>query len=459
MTSKAAKPASARDLRLRDLSPRRIVAELDRHVVGQAKAKRAVAIALRDRWRRQRLPEVIAREITPKNILMIGPTGVGKTEIARRLARLTDAPFLKVEASKFTEVGYVGRDVDSIARDLVEAAIQLVKEERRAKVLDRAAAAAEERLVDLLMAATAAEPGTAGLAEGRERIRRDLRDGKYESREIEVEVSDDRMPQISVMTPQGVEEMGIDLPSMLPNLFGGQQKKKKHVRMAVSDARPVLVEREADALTDEATVPQEAIRRTEEAGIVFLDELDKIAGREGARGGPDVSREGVQRDLLPLVEGTTVKTKYGLVKTDHVLFIAAGAFHVARPSDLIPELQGRFPIRVELDALTEGDFARILTEPEHSLPKQATALLETEGIQLEFSEDGIAEIARSAAEVNTNLENIGARRLHTILERVLDEISFAGPDASGARIVIDRAYVERGLSGLVKNRDLSRFVL
>ncbi|MCG3194813.1 MAG: ATP-dependent protease ATPase subunit HslU [Thermoanaerobaculia bacterium] len=456
MSGRPPKPASMRDLRLRELSPRRIVAELDRHVVGQSRAKRAVAIALRDRWRRQRLAEALAREITPKNILMIGPTGVGKTEIARRLARLTDAPFLKVEASKFTEVGYVGRDVDSIARDLVEAAIQLVKEERRARVLDRAAAAAEERLVDLLVSATAGEGG--GLAEGRERIRRDLREGKYESREIEVEVSDERVPQISVMTPQGVEEMGIDLPGMLPNLFGGQ-KKKKRVRMPVSDARPVLIEREADALTDEATVPQEAIRRTEESGIVFLDELDKIAGREGARGGPDVSREGVQRDLLPLVEGTTVKTKYGLVKTDHVLFIAAGAFHVARPSDLIPELQGRFPIRVELDALTETDFVRILTEPEHSLPRQASALLETEGITLDFAEDGIREIARAAAEVNTNLENIGARRLHTILERVLDEISFAGPDASGARVTIDRAYVERGLSGLVKNRDLSRFVL
>ncbi len=458
MNTKQLKSAQGRETRQRDLSPRKIVAELDRHVVGQAKAKRAVAVALRDRFRRQLLPPAVAREITPKNILMIGPTGVGKTEIARRIARLVEAPFVKVEASKFTEVGYVGRDVDSIARDLAEAAIRLVKEERRERVMDRAASAAEERLVEHLMAATATDAsGHAAFAEGRERIRRDLRDGKYETREIEIEVTDDRTPQISVMTPQGVEEMGIDIPGMLPNLFGGPKKKK--VRMTVADARALLLEREADALTDEATVPQEALRRAEETGIVFLDEIDKIAGREGARGGPDVSREGVQRDLLPLVEGTTVKTKYGLIKTDHVLFIAAGAFHVARPSDLIPELQGRFPIRVELDALTEADFVRILTEPEHSLPKQAQALLGTEGIDLEFAEEGILEIARAAAEVNGNLENIGARRLHTILERVLDEISFAGPDAAGARITIDKGYVERGLSGLVRNRDLSRFVL
>ncbi len=454
---KAERPASHQDLKLRDLSPRKIVAELDRHVVGQAKAKRAVAIALRDRWRRQRLPLELARDTTPKNILMIGPTGVGKTEIARRLARLTDAPFLKVEASKFTEVGYVGRDVDSIARDLVEAAIRLVKEERRARVMDRATAAAEERLVDVLVVTP--DPATGTLAaDGRERLRRDLRDGKLEAREIEIEVTDDRSAQISVMTPQGMEEMGIDLPGMLPGLFGGGSKKKK-VRLPVSDARPLLLEREADALTDEATVPQEAIRRTEEAGIVFLDEIDKIAGREGAKGGPDVSREGVQRDLLPLVEGTTVKTKHGMVKTDHVLFIAAGAFHVARPSDLIPELQGRFPIRVELDALTEADFVRILTEPEHSLPKQATALLGADGIEVAFTEDGILEMAKAAAEVNRNLENIGARRLHTILETVLEEISFAGPDAAGARIVIDQPYVDRALSALVRNRDLSRFVL
>ncbi len=446
------KPLSPREARLKDLSPRKIVAELDRHVVGQARAKRAVAIALRDRWRRQGLPPQEAREITPKNILMIGPTGVGKTEIARRLARLTDAPFVKVEASKFTEVGYVGRDVDSIARDLVEAAIRLVKEERRARVEERAAAAAEERLVELLAAA----PGEAVVAEGKDRLRRDLRDGKCETREVEFEVPDERTPQISVMTPQGVEEMGIDLPGMLPNLFGQRRKK---VRLPVSEARPILVEREADALSDEATVPQEAIRRAEEGGMVFLDEIDKIAGREGARGGPDVSREGVQRDLLPLVEGTTVKTKYGLLRTDHVLFISAGAFHVSRPSDLIPELQGRFPIRVELDALTESDFMRILTEPEHSLPKQATRLLSTEGIELDFPGDGLAAIARAAAETNRNLENIGARRLHTILEKVLEEISFAGPDASGARIVVDEAYVERALSDLVKNRDLSRFVL
>ena len=445
-------------LTLRDLSPRKIVAELDRHVVGQTKAKRAVAIALRDRWRRQRLPADLARDTTPKNILMIGPTGVGKTEIARRLARLVDAPFVKVEASKFTEVGYVGRDVDSIARDLVDAAIRLVKDERRARVAERAAAAAEERLVDLLVAALATDPsGRSVPQEGRDRIRRDLHEGKHEAREVELEVADDRTPQISVMGPQGMEEMGIDIPGMLPGLFGGARKKK--VRLPVSEARPLLLEREADALTDEATLPQEAIRRAEETGIVFLDEIDKIAGREGARGGPDVSREGVQRDLLPLVEGTTVKTKHGAVRTDYVLFIAAGAFHVAKPSDLIPELQGRFPIRVSLDALREEDFLRILTEPEHALPKQSAALLGADGIALEFAADGLDEIARAAAEVNRNLENIGARRLHTILETVLEEISFAGPDATGARVVVDRPYVERALAGLVRDRDLSRFVL
>ena len=400
----------------------------------------------------------------PKNILMIGPTGVGKTEIARRLARLVDAPFVKVEASKFTEVGYVGRDVDSIARDLVEAAIRLVKDERRARVLDRATAAAEERLVDLLVTSLSAGPAgradtgvSPSLQDGRDRIRRDLRDGKHEAREVELEVTDERTPQISVMTPQGIEEMGIDLPGMLPNLFGAQKKKK--VKLPVSDARPLLVTREADALSDEATVPEEAVRRAEETGIVFLDEIDKIAGREGARGGPDVSREGVQRDLLPLVEGTTVKTKHGMVRTDHVLFIAAGAFHVAKPSDMIPELQGRFPIRVALDSLTDEDFLRILTEPEHALPKQSAALLAADGIELVFADDGLGEIARAAAEVNRNLENIGARRLHTILETVLEEISFAGPDAAGARIVVDRPYVERALKGLVRDRDLSRFVL
>ena len=449
---------------LRDLSPRKIVAELDRHVVGQTKAKRAVAIALRDRWRRQRLTPELQRDTMPKNILMIGPTGVGKTEIARRLARLVDAPFVKVEASKFTEVGYVGRDVDSIARDLVEAAIRLVKDERRARVADRATAAAEEKLVDLLVVSLSAGPAgradagaSASVQDGRDRIRRDLREGKHEAREVELEVTDERTPQISVMTPQGIEEMGIDLPGMLPNLFGAQKKKK--VKLPLSDARPLLVTREADALSDEATVPEEAVRRAEETGIVFLDEIDKIAGKEGARGGPDVSREGVQRDLLPLVEGTTVKTKHGMVKTDHVLFIAAGAFHVARPSDMIPELQGRFPIRVALDSLTDEDFLRILTEPEHALPKQSAALLAADGIELVFADDGLGEIARAAAEVNRNLENIGARRLHTILETVLEEISFAGPDAAGARIVVDRPYVERALKGLVRDRDLSRFVL
>ncbi|MBL8113571.1 MAG: ATP-dependent protease ATPase subunit HslU [Acidobacteria bacterium] len=434
---------------LRDLSPRKIVAELDRHVVGQAKAKRAVAVALRDRYRRQLLAPEVGREVLPKNILMIGPTGVGKTEIARRLARLTDAPFVKVEASKFTEVGYVGRDVDSIARDLVEAALRLVREERRGRVIEKAREKAEDALVDAIL--------KSGGTDGREGTKDALRHGRLEEHEVEIEVPDDKLPQISMMTPQGMEEMGVDLQGMLPNLFGGPKKKK--TKLPVSQARPILEDREADALADEATMPQEAIRRAEETGIVFLDEIDKIAGREGQRGGPDVSREGVQRDLLPLVEGTTVKTKYGMVKTDHVLFIAAGAFHISRPSDLIPELQGRFPIRVELEALTEADLVRILTEPEHSLPRQATALLGTEGIALEFAEDGIAEIAGAAAEVNRNVENIGARRLHTILERVLEEISFAGPDAAGARVVVDKGYVARTLEGLVRNRDLSRFVL
>jgi ATP-dependent HslUV protease ATP-binding subunit HslU len=325
-------------------------------------------------------------------------------------------------------------------------------------VADRAAAAAEERLVDLLVAALATDPsGRAVAQEGRDKVRRELHDGKHEAKEVELEVADDRTPQISVMGPQGMEEMVIDIPGMLPGLFGGPKKKK--VRLPVSEARPLLLEREADALTDEATLPQEAIRRAEETGIVFLDEIDKIAGREGARGGPDVSREGVQRDLLPLVEGTTVKTKHGMFKTDHVLFVAAGAFHVAKPSDLIPELQGRFPIRVSLDALSEDDFLRILTEPEHALPKQSAALLGADGITLEFADDGLKEIARAAAEVNRNLENIGARRLHTILETVLEEISFAGPDAAGARVVVDKAYVDRALASLVRDRDLSRFVL
>ena len=415
---------------LRDLSPRKIVAELDRHVVGQTKAKRAVAIALRDRWRRQRLSQELQRDTMPKNILMIGPTGVGKTEIARRLARLVDAPFVKVEASKFTEVGYVGRDVDSIARDLVEAAIRLVKDERRARVLDRATAAAEERLVDLLVTALGTDAtGRAVLADGRDRVRRDLRDGKHEAREVELEVLDERMPQISVMTPQGMEEMGIDLPGMLPNLFGSQKKKK--VRLPVSDARPLLVAREADALSDEATVPEEAVRRAEETGIVFLDEIDKIAGKEGARGGPDVSREGVQRDLLPIVEGSSVSSKYGLVRTDHILFIAAGAFHVSKPSDLIPELQGRFPLRVELASLTREDFVRILTEPENALTKQYEKLLSFEKIKLKFTDGALGAVARKAFTQKT-----GARGLRAILEEVMLDVMYDAPSQKQIKEVL-----------------------
>jgi ATP-dependent HslUV protease ATP-binding subunit HslU len=449
------------------LTPKEIVRELDKYIVGQHAAKRAVAIALRNRWRRQQLPPLLREEIAPKNIIMIGPTGVGKTEIARRLARLTHSPFLKIEASKFTEVGYVGRDVESIIRDLTELAVKLVKEEKQRTVRNTAERNARERILDILLPdsrrpsarpAFVAEPTTEEEAssDSREKMGRWLDEGKLDEREIELDVKDQSFPSLEIFTAQGVEEMGVNLKDMMPGLFGGKSKRKK---IRVGDARDILIAEEAEKLVDKQNVAREAIERVEQSGIVFLDEIDKIAGKEGARGGPDVSREGVQRDLLPLVEGTTVKTKHGMMKTDHVLFIAAGAFHMAKPSDLIPELQGRFPIRVALDALTDGDFLRIITEPEHALPKQSAALLAADGIELVFAADGLEEIARAAAEVNRNLENIGARRLHTILETVLEEISFAGPDASGARIVVDRPYVERALQGLVKDRDLSRFVL
>jgi ATP-dependent HslUV protease ATP-binding subunit HslU len=433
------------------LTPREIVAELDKFIVGQNRAKKAVAVALRNRWRRQQLDPEMAREILPKNILMIGPTGVGKTEIARRLARLAGAPFLKVEASKFTEVGYVGRDVESIVRDLTEVAVQMVREEKTFEIRDRARARAEQRLLELLLPALPDREAE----ETRAKLRTMLREGKLEDRMVEVEVADKTFPSFEIVTNQGVEEMDINVKEMLPGLFGG---KKKRRRTSVADAREILQAEEEGRLVDPGQVAREAVERAQSSGIVFLDEIDKVAGRESGRG-PDVSREGVQRDLLPIVEGTSVNTKYGFVKTDHVLFIAAGAFHVSKPSDLIPELQGRFPIRVELDSLTEEDFVRILKEPENALLKQYRALLGAEEVELIFSEDAIREIARDAERVNRALENIGARRLHTILERLLEDISFAGPENAGRTIRIEVENVQSALSDLVKDQDLSRYVL
>ncbi len=445
------------------LTPRQIVAELDRYVVGQAQAKRAVAIALRNRTRRQRLPAELAQEIAPKNILMIGPTGVGKTEIARRLARLAHSPFIKVEASKFTEVGYVGRDVESMVRDLVEIAVTMVKEEKREAVREAAAQRAEDRLLQLLVPPRPVssylrnqenEEEEDDLAATREKFRDKLRAGALDHRRVEIEVDESSYPSMEMFTPQGVEEVGINIKDMLPGLFG----RKKKQQVTVAEAREILVQQEAEKLIDRALVAREARERVEQGGMIFLDEIDKIAGREGSRG-PDVSREGVQRDLLPIVEGTNVSTKYGMVKTDHILFIAAGAFHVSKPSDLIPELQGRFPIRVELDSLTEQDFVRILTEPETALTKQYSALLSTEGVKLEFTPDAVAEIARLAVEVNAATENIGARRLSTLMERLLDEVSYDAPDMAGVSVKVDGEYVRRVLSEIVQNQDLSRYVL
>ncbi|MCX6609894.1 MAG: ATP-dependent protease ATPase subunit HslU [Acidobacteria bacterium] len=441
---------------LDELTPREIVAELDKYVVGQADAKKAVAIALRNRIRRQRLDPEMAEEVMPKNILMIGSTGVGKTEIARRLAKLANSPFLKVEASKFTEVGYVGRDVESMIRDLVEISIDLVREERLDEVAERAEQNAEDRLLDLL---------TAPLPEGtettektadktRDKLREKLRAGKLDDKMVEIDVKE-KLPQVQVATAPGMEEMGANLQEMLPGLFGPRMKKRK---MKVPDALDYLTEEEEERLIDMDQITKEALDRVERNGIIFLDELDKIAGREGGTG-PDVSREGVQRDILPIVEGTTVNTRYGFVRTDHILFIAAGAFHVAKPSDLIPELQGRFPIRVELQSLTHADFVRILKEPKNALTKQYIALLETEGIKLKFGDDSIEEMAKLAAEVNQSTENIGARRLHTILEKVLEEISFEGPDLKKKKITIDAEYVRKQLSSIVKDQDLSRYIL
>jgi ATP-dependent HslUV protease ATP-binding subunit HslU len=433
-------------------TPREIVVELDKYIIGQKRAKKAVAVALRNRWRRQQLSAEMAREILPKNILMIGPTGVGKTEIARRLARLADAPFIKVEASKFTEVGYVGRDVESIVRDLTEVAVQMVREERTLQIRDRAKLRTEQRLLELLLPALPDSEAE----ETRAKLRVLLREGKLEERLVEVEVADKAFPSFEIVTNQGVEEMDINVKEMLPGLFGSKKKRRK---ATVAEAREILQMEEEGRLIDQGQVAREAVERAQSSGIVFLDEIDKVAGREAGGRGPDVSREGVQRDLLPIVEGTSVNTKYGFVKTDHVLFIAAGAFHVSKPSDLIPELQGRFPIRVELDSLTEEDFVRILTEPENALVKQYRALMGAEQVDLDFSEDAIREIARDAERVNRALENIGARRLHTILERLLEDISFAGPENAGKSIRIEIEDVRAALADLVKDEDLSRYVL
>jgi len=455
---------------LDELTPREIVTELDKHVVGQKDAKRAVAIALRNRMRRQKLTPELAEEVIPKNIIMIGPTGVGKTEIARRLAKLANSPFLKVEASKFTEVGYVGRDVESMIRDLVEIAIEMVREEKLEDVSDKAELNAEERLLDILLPPPAptrgGESSTGGLLlEGttvtdsqsrtREKLRQQLREGKLDERTVEIDVRERNFPSFEIISNQGVEEMDVNIKDMLPNIFGQRTKKRK---MKVNEAFEYLIQEEEQRLIDMDQVTRTAINRVEDAGIIFLDEIDKIAGRESGHG-PDVSREGVQRDILPIVEGTTVNTRYGMVRTDHILFVAAGAFHVSKPSDLIPELQGRFPIRVELQSLTMDDFIRILTEPKSSLVKQYTALLETEGVELEFTKDSLEEIARFAFRVNEGTENIGARRLHTIMERVLDQISFDAPEKKGEHFKVDADYVREMLADIVKDQDLSRYIL
>ncbi|MFZ3340059.1 MAG: ATP-dependent protease ATPase subunit HslU [Terriglobales bacterium] len=464
--------AEEEQVTLDELTPREIVAELDKYVIGQNAAKRAVAIALRNRMRRQKLSPELSEEVIPKNIIMIGPTGVGKTEIARRLAKLANSPFLKVEASKFTEVGYVGRDVESMIRDLVEIAIEMIREERLEDVSDKAELNAEERLLDILLPpspppSSSSSTSSAGVvidastsltessSRTREKLRQQLREGKLDDRTVEIETRERNFPSFEIISNQGVEEMDVNLKDMLPNIFGQRTKKRK---MKVNEAFEYLIQEEEQRLIDMEQVTRTAIDRVENSGIIFLDEIDKIAGRESGHG-PDVSREGVQRDILPIVEGTTVNTRYGMVRTDHILFVAAGAFHVSKPSDLIPELQGRFPIRVELQSLTMEDFIRILTEPKSSLTKQYTALLETEGVKLEFTKDSLEEIARFAFRVNEGTENIGARRLHTIMERVLDEISFDAPEKKGQQFNIDAAYVQKMLSEIVKDQDLSRYIL
>jgi ATP-dependent HslUV protease ATP-binding subunit HslU len=437
---------------LDELTPREIVTELDKYVIGQADAKRSVAVALRNRVRRQKLDPEMAEEVMPKNILMIGPTGVGKTEIARRLAKLANSPFLKVEASKFTEVGYVGRDVESIIRDLVDISIDMVREERLDQIADRAEQNAEERLLDLLMPPSPEQSESA--ERSRDKLREKLRSGKLDDRTVEVDVKE-RGPTFEVSTNGNIEEMDINLKDVLPGLFGGRTRKRN---MRVQEALEYLVQEEEQKLIDMDQVTRIALERVERNGIVFLDEIDKIAGREGGHG-PDVSREGVQRDILPIVEGTTVNTRHGFVRTDHILFIAAGAFHVSKPADLIPELQGRFPIRVELKSLSEEDFIRILKEPKSALVKQYMALLETEGIKLTFTDDAVQEISRIAAQVNEAMENIGARRLHTIMEKLLEDISFNGPDLKKKNIRIDADYVRKQLEEIVKDQDLSKYIL
>ncbi len=447
-------------------TPREVVAELDRYIVGQHEAKRAVAIALRNRWRRQLLPEELRDEVAPKNIIMIGPTGVGKTEIAKRLARLTDSPFLKVEASKYTEVGYVGRDVESMIRDLVELSVNMVKDQERESVQEKAQKVAEERLLDILMprvpegAAEGAEempvaelsPAT---ARTREKLRQLLREGKLDERYIDVDVSARAQPMVEIFSNAGLEDMELNIRDLLGNMFPPRTKKRK---VQIPEAMELLTQEESQRLIDMDRVIDLGIEKVEQMGIVFLDELDKIAGREAGHG-PDVSREGVQRDLLPIVEGSNVSTKYGMVRTDHILFIAAGAFHTTKPSDLIPEMQGRFPIRVELKALSQEDFVRILTEPQNALITQYRELLRTEGLEVEFAPDAVAEIARIACEVNERSENIGARRLYTVMERMLDDISFSAPEMTGQKVAIDAAYVAQRLAGVVKDHDLSRYIL
>ncbi len=473
---------------LDELTPREIVAELDKYVVGQHDAKRAVSIALRNRMRRQKLSPEMAEEVMPKNIIMMGPTGVGKTEIARRLAKLANSPFLKVEASKFTEVGYVGRDVESMIRDLIEIAIDMVREEKLEDVAEKAEMNAEERILDLLLPPTPAgesapaqsnvtpisavaptaptdpvtllgdapaAPADGSATRSRDKLRQQLREGKLDERTVELDVREKNMPSFEIISNQGIEDMDVNFKDMLPSIFGQRTKKRK---MKVSEAFEYLIAEEEQRLIDMDQVTKTALDRVEQSGIIFLDEIDKIAGRESGHG-PDVSREGVQRDILPIVEGTTINTRYGMLRTDHILFIAAGAFHVSKPSDLIPELQGRFPIRVELKSLTVEDFIKILTEPKGSLTKQYIALLETEGLKLEFTPDALVEIATFAAKVNETTENIGARRLHTIMERVLDKVSFEAPDMKDKDVRIDSQYVRDTLSDIVKDQDLSRYIL
>ena len=464
------------DARLDEMSPRQIVTELDKHVVGQRNAKRAVAIALRNRVRRQKLPPEMAVDVMPKNIIMIGSTGVGKTEIARRLARMSNSPFLKVEASKFTEVGYVGRDVESMIRDLTEISVEMTRQEKSEEIAEKAELNVEERILDLLLpprrtsvgfydfdSDTAEETSTEldspaqdeQAQRTREKLRTQLRSGKLDNRLVELDVRERNFPVIELAGPQGVEEMGINMKDMLGNLFQGRTKRRK---MRVDEAMEYLMQEEEERLIDMDQVARAAIERVENSGIIFLDEIDKIAGRESGHG-PDVSREGVQRDILPIVEGTTVNSRYGMVRTDHILFIAAGAFHVSKPSDLIPELQGRFPIRVELESLTIEDFKRILTEPRNALIKQYQAMMDTEGVKIEFTADAIDSIANFAAQVNQQTEDIGARRLQTIMEKLLEDISFEGPDLEPKQQRIDEAYVQRMLSETVKDQDLSRYIL